>query len=205
MKYILQIVLMWAVATGAAAQEVIQLPAPRTDIGVSVVQAMKDRKSSRTFAQTPVSQEDLSLILWAACGINRPDKKLLTTPTAINAQDISVYVCNAKGVYLYEAAPNTLKKVSDSDIRASLATRQEAMKNAPVFLLLVSDYSKFRQNGELYGPMDAGYVSENICLMCAALGLNTVPRAMMDKEAVAAAIPLSEGQKLMLNHPIGHP
>ena len=49
-----------------------------------------------------------------------------------------------------------------------------------------------------------GYSSQNICLMCAALGLKTVPRAMMNKEGVAKALGLNEQQILELNHPIGY-
>lgn len=194
-----------AVAVNMNAQEVKQLPQPDMQLSVTLTEALQKRRSDREYnADRDITDQQLSQILWAACGVNRPDKKLLTIPTAINAQDIQVYVCRKDGVALYQPYDNTLKKVSGEDIRPLLAERQQNMKNAPVFLLIVSDQEKFRHNAEVYGAMDAGYASQDICLMCAALGLKTVPRAMMNKEAVAKALGLGEKQILELNHPIGY-
>ena len=194
-----------AVAVNMNAQEVKQLPQPDMQLSVTLTEALQKRRSDREYnADRDITDQQLSQILWAACGVNRPDKKLLTIPTAINAQDIQVYVCRKDGVALYQPYDNTLKKVSSEDIRPLLAERQQNMKNAPVFLLIVSDQEKFRHNAEVYGAMDAGYASQDICLMCAALGLKAVPRAMMNKEAVAKALGLGEKQILELNHPIGY-
>lgn len=194
-----------AAAVNMNAQEVKQLPQPDMQLGVTLTEALQKRRSDREYnADRDITDQQLSQILWAACGVNRPDKKLLTIPTAINAQDIQVYVCRKDGVALYQPYDNTLKKVSGEDIRPLLAERQQNMKNAPVFLLIVSDQEKFRHNAEVYGAMDAGYASQDICLMCAALGLKTVPRAMMNKEAVAKALGLGDKQILELNHPIGY-
>ncbi len=194
-----------AVAVNMNAQEVKQLPQPDMQLSVTLTEALQKRRSDREYnADRDITDQQLSQILWAACGVNRPDKKLLTIPTAINAQDIQVYVCRKDGVALYQPYDNTLKKVSGEDIRPLLAERQQNMKSAPVFLLIVSDQEKFRHNAEVYGAMDAGYASQDICLMCAALGLKTVPRAMMNKEAVAKALGLGDKQILELNHPIGY-
>ena len=194
-----------AVAVNMNAQEVKQLPQPDMQLSVTLTEALQKRRSDREYnADRDITDQQLSQILWAACGVNRPDKKLLTIPTAINAQDIQVYVCRKDGVALYQPYDNTLKKVSSEDIRPLLAERQQNMKNAPVFLLIVSDQEKFRHNAEVYGAMDAGYASQDICLMCAALGLKAVPRAMMNKEAVAKALGLGEKHILELNHPIGY-
>ena len=194
-----------AVAVNMNAQEVKRLPQPDMQLSVTLTEALQKRRSDREYnADRDITDQQLSQILWAACGVNRPDKKLLTIPTAINAQDIQVYVCRKDGVALYQPYDNTLKKVSSEDIRPLLAERQQNMKNAPVFLLIVSDQEKFRHNAEVYGAMDAGYASQDICLMCAALGLKTVPRAMMNKEAVAKALGLGDKQILELNHPIGY-
>ena len=194
-----------AVAVNMNAQEVKQLPQPDMQLSVTLTEALQKRRSDREYnADRDITDQQLSQILWAACGVNRPDKKLLTIPTAVNAQDIQVYVCRKDGVALYQPYDNTLKKVSGEDIRPLLAERQQNMKSAPVFLLIVSDQEKFRHNAEVYGAMDAGYASQDICLMCAALGLKTVPRAMMNKEAVAKALGLGDKQILELNHPIGY-
>ena len=188
-----------------SAQEVKKLPEPDLKLKVSLTEAMQKRRSNRDYSSDKqITDQQLSLILWAACGVNDAGKGLLTIPTAINAQDIKVYVCTANGVSIYEPKENALKSVTTHAIRPELAAMQSAMAKAPVFLLIVSDQSKFRGNAEVYGAMDAGYASQDICLMCAALGLKTVPRAIMNKEAVAKALSLPESTILELNHPIGY-
>lgn len=198
-------VTMMVMAGCATAQDTWQLPEPDTNVPMTLTQALKQRHSSREFSDQKLSDATLSIVLWGANGINRPDRKLLTAPTATNAQDISMYVCREDGAWLWDAVTNSLTKICAQDVRGPLAGRQESTKSAPVFLLLVSDYSKFRGNAEVWGPMDAGYVSQNICLICEALGLNTVPRGMMDAETVAKALGLNSNQHIMLNHPIGYP
>ena len=145
----------------------------------------------------------MSNLLWAACGINRPGQGRITAPSAINAQDITVYVCRQDGAWKYDAAAHALTKVSDKDLRKQVAGFQDFAATAPVSLVLVSDISKVRNHSEL-GAMDAGYVSENICLACTALGLATVPRATMDKAELAKELKLGDSEVLMLNNPVGY-
>ena len=94
-------------------------------------------------------------------------------------------------------------KVSAKDLRALVADRQEFAATAPVSLVMVSDVSKVRNHSDL-GAMDAGYVSENICLACTALGLATVPRATMNKEQLKKELQLGDSDVLMLNNPVGY-
>ena len=203
-KYLLSLIFA-LIAANMNAQEVKKLPQPDMQINVSLTEALQKRRSDRDFkADGSISDQQLSQLLWAACGVNRADRKLLTIPTAINAQDIQVYVCRQDGVSLYQPYDNSLVKVTSTDVREMLAERQANMKVAPLFLLIVSNQEKFRNGNEIYGAMDAGYSSQNIYLMCAALGLKTVARAMMNKDDVAKALSLNEKQILELNHPIGY-
>ena len=203
-KYLLSLIFA-LIAANMNAQEVKKLPQPDMQINVSLTEALQKRRSDRDFkADGSISDQQLSQLLWAACGVNRADRKLLTIPTAINAQDIQVYVCRQDGVSLYQPYDNSLVKVTSTDVREMLAERQANMKVAPLFLLIVSNQEKFRNGNEIYGAMDAGYSSQNIYLMCATLGLKTVARAMMNKDGVAKALSLNEKQILELNHPIGY-
>ena len=202
-KIVIALTLVAAVIPSAMAQK--QLPEPDKSLNVRLMDALQMRRSTRSFdALRDVTDQQLSQILWAACGINNAEKKLLTTPTAMNSQDISVYVCTKNGVSLYEPLTNTLKEVTKTDIRALLAGRQESVKSAPVFLLLASDTAKFPRHGEHWGAVDAGYVSQDIYLMCAALGLKTVARGIMEQTDVAKILGLPESVILELNHPIGY-
>ena len=72
-----------------------------------------------------------------------------------------------------------------------------------VNLILVSTKDNERMDNNRYGGVDAGYVSQNIYLACTALGLHTVARAMMDKEAVKRELKLADTSIVLLNHPIG--
>ena len=80
-----------------------------------------------------------------------------------------------------------------------------------MFLVMVADISRYpeglaaqRDNVERLACMDAGYVSGNIGLFCAAVQLATVPRASMDKEALTKALNLSDTQIPILNNPVGY-
>ena len=185
----------------------VKLPKPDKNVSMTLYQALQQRKSVREYSTKDIDDMKLSQLLWAAVGINRPDGHL-TAPTAINAQDITVYVCRKDGAYLYVAKDNTLQKVSDKDLRKSVASAQAFAADAPISLVIVTDNAKFRggsTNGPtISGAIDAGYVSQNIDLACEALGLCTVPRATMDKEALKKELKLTDSQNPILNHPIGY-
>lgn len=173
---------------------------------MTLYQALQQRASVREYSDAQISDASLSRLLWAACGVNREDGRL-TVPSAMNTQEESVYVCRADGAWLFNAQENTLTKVSGKDIRPDLAGRQTSVANAPLFLVIVCDLNKYKFRDErtaMFGAIDAGYVSQNICLACEALGLATVPRGSMNHEAVKAALVLKDGQELLLNHPVGH-
>ena len=203
--YAIAIVLM--IGAGAFAQDVIRLPQPKWDDNnggkATLVEVLKNRRSEREYSKEALSDQVLSNVLWAACGINRPAEKKITAPSAINAQDVIVFVCRSDGAFRYDALNNTLIKVSSKDLRKDVAANQAFSAVAPVSLVLVSDLNKFRSPRAELGAMDAGYVSENICLICTAMGLKTVPRATMNKEVLSKELGLIDNQILELNHPIG--
>ena len=191
---------------GACAQDKVNLPAPRKDAGMTLYQALQQRASVRDFKTDPVPDQTLSALLWAARGINREDGRL-TAPTAMNTQEIRVYVCRTDGAYEYIAKDNCLVKLSDKDLRKDVAAGQGNIGDAPMFLLLVADLNKYNRPGPrttTFGAVDCGYVSQNICLACEALGLSTVPRAMMDQETLKKELGLGEGMELLINHPVGY-
>ena len=189
------------------AQDIVKLPDPDKNVPMTLYQALQQRKSVREYSSKDIDDMKLSQLLWAAVGINRPDGHL-TAPTAINAQDITVYVCRKDGAYLYVAKDNALQKVSDKDLRKEIASAQQFAAEAPISLVIVTDNAKFRggsTNGPtISGAIDAGYVSQNIDLACEALGLVTVPRGTMDKDALKKELKLTESQNPILNHPVGY-
>ena len=206
MKKILITLASLAFAVSAFAQDVIRLPQPDKNVAMPLYQALAQRASTREYSDTPISEGTLSQLLWAACGINRKDGRL-TVPSAMNTQEELVYVCREDGAWIFNPKENTLSKVCGKDIRKDLAGRQTSVADAPLFLVIVSDLNKYKfkdSKTAMFGAIDAGYVSQNICLACEALGLATVPRGSMDHEAVKNALGLKEGQELLLNHPVGY-
>ena len=186
------------------AQSKVELPAPVASGGMGLFEVLQKRASIREYSDKDISDKTLSQVLWAAYGKNRPDGRI-TAPSAVNAQDVMVYVCKADGAFLYDAQNNTLVQVSKKDLRKAVAGRQEFAAKAPVSLVLVSNLEKLPRANQMLGAMDVGYVSENICLVCTALGLATVPRATMDIETLKKELGLGEKQVPMLNNPVGYP
>jgi SagB-type dehydrogenase family enzyme len=192
-----------------SAQELkpIQLPKPQTDGGKPLMQVLKDRKSSREFSTEKLPMQVLSNMLWAACGVNRPDGKR-TAPTAMNKQEIDVYVALAEGLYLYDAKEHILKLVLAEDIRAATG-RQPFVKDAPVNLIYVSDFSKMGDASDdikdFYSATDTGFVSQNVYLYCASEGLATVVRGAVDRPTLAKAMKLRPDQRVILAQTVGYP
>lgn len=195
-------------STSAKAQNNIQLPTPLKDNNVTLMEALQNRHSARDFADKPISDRVLSTLLWAADGVNRPESGKLTAPSAGNAQDIQVYAIRQDGAYLYNPKDNTLQKVSDKDLRAAVASRQKVVATAPLALVLVSNHNKlnnFSNSASRVGVVDAGYVSQNICLACTALGLSNVPRMTMDTETLKKELKLDDNYDFIINNVIGYP
>lgn len=187
--------------------KVIKLNAPDKTRGKAVMKALSDRHSDREFAAKELSIQDLSDLLWAANGINRTDGKR-TAPSALNKQDIDVYVIMKEGAYLYDAKAHALTPITKGDHRAAVGGAQDFVKSAPVCLVLVSDLSRFgnvSDQTKLMAAMDAGIVSQNINLCCVGIGLSTVPRASMDQAALKKILQLTDSQVLMMNNPVGYP
>ncbi|MCS7338203.1 MAG: nitroreductase family protein [Verrucomicrobiae bacterium] len=186
----------------------IELPKPRTDGGKPLMQALKDRKSTRAFSTEPLPMQVLSDLLWAACGINRPDSGRRTAPTARNWQEIDVYVALQRGLYLYEPKTHTLQPVLAKDVRGETGM-QPFVKDAPVCLIYVADYAKMgnasEKDKDFFAATDTGFVSQNVYLYCASEGLATVVLGMVNRTALAETMKLRPDQKIVLTQPVGYP
>lgn len=209
MKRFLTLGIGLALAASMTAQETTGLPAPDLTRPATLMQALSDRHSTRTFAETALTDNVLADLLWAANGVNRPDEGKRTAPSAMNRQEVDIYVLRADGAYRYDAAANALTRVGSEDLRPAVAGRQASVAAAPVCLVLVADLSKFgdppSDQSRLMCAVDVGIVSQNVSLFCSAAGLATVPRAGMDTDALRKGLGLADGQLPIINHPVGYP
>lgn len=83
----------------ARALSVLTLPEPDREGGMPLLSALARRQSGREFAETELPLPLLSNLLWSAFGINRPDTGGRTAPSAMNAQEVDVYVARPDGLY----------------------------------------------------------------------------------------------------------
>ena len=204
----LVLVFCCAVPAPAEAPKSIQLPAPQMEGGMPLMQTLKARCTVREFAGEPLPPQELSNLLWAASGINRPEKGLRTAPTAMNKQEIDIYVALADGLYLWDAKANVLNVVVAQDVREATG-KQPFVKDAPVNLVFVADYAKMgegpKEMKDFYSATDTGYISQNVYLYCASAGLGTVVRGYVDRDALAKVMNLGPDQKVILAQTVGYP
>jgi len=192
----------------AQMEQGLPLPAPQTDGGKPLMQALKARRSLRSYSSRPLPAQVLSNLLWAACGVNRPESGKRTAPTAVNWQEIDVYVATAEGLYLFDARAHSLTPVLKEDIRALTGT-QPFVAEAPVNLVYVADYSRMgrasQADKDFYSATDTGFISQNVYLYCASEGLATVVRGLVNRPALAERMGLRPDQKIILAQSIGYP
>jgi SagB-type dehydrogenase family enzyme len=204
-KSLFVIALMSASCLLAQELKTITLPPPQTDGGRPLMQVLKDRKTTREFATDKLPSQILSNLLWAAFGVNRPDGRR-TAPSAMNKQEIEIYVATADGLFIYNAQANRLDPVLSQDVRAATGT-QSFVATAPVNLVYVADLAKAgsEPDADLYTAADAGFIAQNVYLYCASEGLATVVRGSVDRAALAKATKLRPEQKIILAQTVGYP
>ncbi len=172
------------------------------------MEVLRDRKSTREFSKKEIPLQVLSDLLWAAWGVNRPESGRRTAPSAVNWQEIDVYVASVQGLYLYDASRHSLKQVLAEDIRGLTGT-QDFVKDAPINLIFVADYSRMgqssRENKDFYSAADAGFISQNVYLFCASEGLATVVRGLLDRDRMSEKMKLAPEQKVILAQTVGYP
>jgi SagB-type dehydrogenase family enzyme len=186
----------------------IKLPTPRTDGGKPLMQALRERRSTREFGDRALPLPVLSDLLWAAAGINRPEEGKRTAPSARNWQEIEVYVVMKEGVYVYEAKANALRALAAGDLRQTTGM-QDFVSAAPLNLVYVADVTRMEdvrpEDEVIYRSADAAFMAENVYLFCASEGLATVVRGSVDRAALAAALQLPETKKVVLAQTVGYP
>ena len=199
-------VIMVYVSLSAQELKPIKLPEPQTGIGKPLMEALKLRQTSRSFNLKPLSVQDLSNLLWAADGINRPDDGKRTAPSAMNWQEIGIYVVLADGAYLYDVKTNLLNPVTAGDLREKCGS-QDFVKSAPLNLVYVADMSKVTSKNEddrtLYTAADCGFIAQNVYLYCASQNLAVVVRGSVDRGNLAGALKLKPEQKIILAQTVG--
>jgi SagB-type dehydrogenase family enzyme len=188
--------------------DTLTLPPPAIPLRATLEHALQQRRSTRAFVPDALPLETLSALLWAGFGINRRDTGGRTAPSAHNWQEIDVYAVLPEGAYRYEPRSHALLRVKAEDLRASTGT-QDFPATAPLNLVYVADFE--RMNGaspserEFLAGVATGCISQNVSLCCAACGLGTVVRGLVDRRRLAAALGLSPTQRITVAQTVGEP
>lgn len=197
-----------AISANAAQPQRIKLMAPQLEAGLPVMKALKNRHSERQWADSAVSAQDLSNLLWAADGVNRPDGHR-TAPSALGKNDVDIYLFNSDGAYRYLPDTHEIELITAGDNRALVVGGQPNIPIPPLALVYTTTPSRFgitdAEAALTMGYVDVGMVSENVGVFCGGTDLVTVPRATMDKDAIVKLLKLPEGTFPVLNDLIGYP
>lgn len=192
----------------AFAQKSELLPPPSLPGGKTLEDALRARQSIRSYSDKDVPGEVLSGLLWAACGVNRKESGKRTAPSAVNKQEIDVWVAKKDGLFLYDAKEHALVSKGSEDIRALTGT-QSYVPTAPLDLIYVADMGKVAGSTEEEKSnlawADTGYISQNVYLYCAVMGLGTVVRASINIAALSKAMNLPANQVVIMAQCVGYP
>ena len=177
-------------ASVAQAAQTMQLPAPDKEGGMPLMQALAERKSTKSFGDKAVSAQDLSNLLWAAWGVNRPDGRR-TAPTGRNSQAVDVYVVLDNGVWRYDASKHLLEQALSGDLRANVG-------GAPVTLLFAAPADD-RWAGE-----HVGSIYQNAGLYCASAKMACVVR-VAGADGLKDSLTLPKGYNVRIALAVGWP
>ena len=198
----------------------IHLPSPSQKGLLSLEEAISRRRSIRNFTPEPISQPQLSQILWAAQGISNTPWGYRTVPSAGATYPLDIFiVCGRNsiegigdGTYHYEVNSHSLTLHHEGDVRlelARVALDQEFIYEAPVDIVVCAVYNRtlarYGSRGERYVHIEVGHAGQNIYLQAVALGLATVAIGAFHDEQVREVLRLDKQYKPLYIMPVGKP
>lgn len=161
----------------------------------SLIDALQNRRSNRTFASTQLSEETIANLLWSANGINSKDGRR-TAPSAMNKQEMELYVILPTGAYLYMPKESVLQMITEENLT------DKTGYNAPMTIVYVADTTKQERD---WAYTDMGFIGQNVYLFCAVNGLNTVFKATFDDEYLRESLKIPSYKQILGTQDIGYP
>ncbi len=205
---IISIFFGWSISSGSAQViETINLPPVQKTGGMSLMEALQNRQSQRSFSSRDLSQQQISNLLWAAYGINRPNG-FRTVPSARTYNEFDIYIIKPEGWFVYNPEQHAMLKMGNEDLREYAGT-QDFVKTAPLNLVFVADFNRMTNADDefrkFYSATDVGYISQNVYLYCASEGLATIVRGQIDKAKAKEVLKLRPDQHVILAQTVGYP
>jgi SagB-type dehydrogenase family enzyme len=189
----------------------ITLPKPSVKGKVSVEEALRSRRSVRSYAKRDLTLEQVSQLLWAAQGITDDRRGLRAAPSAGALYPLEVYVVKNDGLFHYVPEAHRIEPISEKDVKPELARAcwgQGYVEEAAIDIVICAVYErvtgKYGQRGVRYTDMEAGHAAQNVFLQAEALGLASVPIGAFDDNAVARILGLPREVRPLYVLPVGH-
>lgn len=178
-----------------------------------VLGVIRSRRSIREFATSPVSAEQVTVMVQAAQGVTDPAKGFRAAPSAGALYPLEVYVANAQGTRRYNPAQDSLDRVSDTDVRRALAEAalaQDFIAEAPVVFAITGVYARTAakygdERAPRYVHLEAGHAAQNLLLVAEHLDLGGVGVGAFDDEEVRSILGASDDETPLYVIPVGHP
>ncbi len=197
-------------ATGGGPPEA--LPSPRLTGPVSLEEALRTRRSIRSFTTVALTRAEIGQLLWAAQGITDADGRR-TTPSAGALYPLELDVVTTDGLDRYVPDGHRLVRRGSADLRPALqqaALDQSAVGEAPLVIVIsaVVERTAARygaERAERYVALEAGHAAQAILLEAVSLGLGAVPVGAFDDAAVRRVLALADGEGPLYLIPVGHP
>jgi SagB-type dehydrogenase family enzyme len=177
---------------------------------MGLARALATRRSVRELTGPPLTDGEISQLLWSAQGITPARNR--TAPSAGATYPSEMYLLTADGVFHYRPQRHDLEVVSEDDVRLRLfggAVGQEAVRDAPAVFVVTAVFArtavKYGDRAVRYVHVEAGHVAQNVLLQATALGLGAVPVGAFDDTAVSELIGLPTDHEPLYLLPVGHP
>ena len=200
---------------GNEAGDLIILPEPRKSVGISVEEALLERRSIRNYKDEAMTLTEVSQLLWAAQGITHPGG-YRTAPSAGALYPLEVYVVAGNvdgllpGIYKYRPQGHELEKVAEGDVRGELcaaALDQECIEDGAVVLVFAAVYErttgKYGERGVRYVHMEVGHAAQNVHLQAVSQGLGTVVVGAFDDGGVEKLLQMQDDERALCIMPVG--
>jgi len=188
----------------------ISLPLPAKRGGLSVEEALLQRRSVRVFTEKELTVGEVSQLLWALQGITS-EQGGRTAPSAGALYPLEVYVALPQGFYHYSPHEHILTLQEKADVRDVIARSslgQASVDDAAAVFLITGvverTAQKYGERAERYVHLEAGHAAQNLLLQAVALGLGSVPVGAFNDARLQSDLFLPGDHKPLYVLPVGH-
>jgi len=195
-----------------ATKDTIKLPPPRLKGSISLEEAIRARRSRRSFSEKALTQEQISQLLWSCQGITDQRSGFRAVPSAGALYPLEVYALTKDGLFHYIPEGHMLQAASSEDMRGALcdaAWGQGLVRQAALDIVICAVYSRiasrYGERGVRYTDMEAGHAGQNVSLQAAALGLGSCMVGAFDPKEVAKLLGLPKDEEPLYIIPVGYP